>query len=736
MKEAQDMLLAAEQMGDQLTISLPGELTRLNQWVVWNFEPDPNGKKPRKVPYYVSSGRRRNGTQGEPEDRAQLSLFSDAIQALERGGYDGIGIAMMPEAGLVGIDLDNCFDSTGKIKPNLEPLIRDTYAEKSPSGNGIRAFYLGTYDDRKQHDSGVEVFCEKGFLTVTGNRINTNGIAPLPGSVRTKLDAIFGEHKAQTTRNEILKSAENTDPVFQRLVERDLVRKNFGGGKIGIECPFAYEHTTGSGDADCVYYLPHTNGFEKGNFICLHAHCAERSQAEFLRAIGVKDTPKGGDAVCLVRAADIKPEPIAWIWPGYIARGKVHMLGGTAGHGKTTLVLAMGATITSGGRWPDGTQAESGDIAIWSGEDDPADTIVPRLIACGADLRRVHIIQGVIENGARRSFDPSTDMPKLRKAIADKPVRMLIVDPIVSAVSGDSHKNAEVRRSLQPLVDLAAEMDIAVYGITHFTKGTAGRDPIERITGSLAFGALTRIVTVAMKMPDDGDHPQGARLFARAKSNIGPDGGGFYYFLDVCEVPGHPGIFNTRVRWGAGVEGTAKELIAKAETLTPDDYKTGEAVDWLKEALSDGARGAKELIAEARENGISRTTLQRAKDRLKVKSSKVGFSGGWGWSLPTHRSPEDSAKIPIQPGTESSVKKHTQHIDIFEDSAKVPPPWNLEGLESSKIPRYSAEDSTPRNLRGGPINSNGYGGFSGEDSVSHGVESSQTFGIFQDEVEI
>ena len=238
--------------------------------------------------------------------------------------------------------------------------------------------------------------------------------------------------------------------------------------------------------------------------------------------------------VNLTNAASIRPESISWFWRGWIAAGKVHILAGPAGHGKTTVLIKLGSTITIGGCLPDGTQAPKGDIAMWSGEDDPADTIIPRLLACGADLNRVHIIQGVIDTGGQRSFDPALDIPLLRQSLIGKSIKLLIIDPIVSAVSGDSHKNAEVRRALQPLVDLAAELDCAVYGITHFTKGTAGREPVERVTGSLAFGALTRIVTVATKLPNDGNHPHGARLFARAKSNIGPDGGGFLLFFKSC----------------------------------------------------------------------------------------------------------------------------------------------------------------------------------------------------------
>ena len=152
--------------------------------------------------------------------------------------------------------------------------------------------------------------------------------------------------------------------------------------------------------------------------------------------------------------------------------------------------------------------------------------------------------------------------------------------------------------------DLAAEMDGAVYGITHFTKGTAGRNPVERVTGSLAFGALTRIVTVAVKMPEEGDHPKGARLFARAKSNIGPDGGGFYYFLEVGEVPGHPGLSNIHVLWGEPVDGTARQLLAKAESIETDQGATGEAAAWLRKMLVDGSLSASEVLTQAKKMGF------------------------------------------------------------------------------------------------------------------------------------
>ena len=273
----------------------------------------------------------------------------------------------------------------------------------------------------------------------------------------------------------------------------------------------------------------------------------------------------GESGVQLVRGDTVNPEAVDWLWHEWLAAGKLHLIGGQPGTGKTTIAMALAATITVGGRWPDGTQAEPGNIVIWSGEDDPADTLIPRLRKAGADMTRVYIVNGIVENGTHQAFDPALHVEALRKKLTDTPdVRMLVIDPIVSAVAGDSHKNAEVRRALQPLVNFAQVSRCALIGVTHFTKGTAGRETIERITGSLAFGALARVVMVTAKRDSSEDKPA-QRFLARAKSNIGPDGDGFAYEFDQGELPGFPGVMASSVRWGVPLLGSARQLLADAE---------------------------------------------------------------------------------------------------------------------------------------------------------------------------
>jgi putative DNA primase/helicase len=216
-------------------------------------------------------------------------------------------------------------------------------------------------------------------------------------------------------------------------------------------------------------------------------------------------------------------------------------------------------------------------------------------------------------------------------------VRLLIVDPVVSAVAGDSHKNAEVRRSLQPLVDLAASVGCAVLGITHFSKGTAGRDPTERITGSLAFGALARTVMVAAKHQEPGEEGEAKRIFCRAKSNIGPDDGGFEYDLQQSELSKYPGVFASYALWGDSIEGSARELLATADS-TGDDGEGGflaDAKQLLLDLLAEGPVPAKAIKADADGAGYSWATIRRAQKALGIEAVKEGFGkgGAWVWKL-------------------------------------------------------------------------------------------------------
>lgn len=372
--------------------------------------------------------------------------------------------------------------------------------------------------------------------------------------------------------------------------------------------------------------------------------------------------PTTPDAVTLTRASDVKIRPIDWLWEGYLPRGMLTLLAGLPGCGKSTLALAIAATVTSAGRWPDGTPMRTpGSVLVWSSEDAADTVLTPRLMACGADLSRVHFVDKCRnEDGSLRAFDPSTDMQLLQQQVENMPdLSLMILDPVLSAVGGDSHKAAETRRGLQAVVDLAAARNVAILGISHFRKGGKASDPAERVIGSQAFVALARMVLIASKIEDVDDAKNQKRIIARAKSNISADDGGFEFFLQQSEVK--QGILAQGITWGGAITGSALALLNDAEGVESkvDEEKSARdnAADFLCEALKDGARPCKEIDAEAKEAGISIASLRRARSKLNVRSVKSAMHGGWMLQLTKAFSePEDA---------------HTKRLSAFNDDERL-----------------------------------------------------------------
>ncbi len=351
------------------------------------------------------------------------------------------------------------------------------------------------------------------------------------------------------------------------------------------------------------------------------------------KAIEIKPTEaKQNTAIQIVNMSDIQAQPITWLWDGWLPLGKMTILAGAGGCGKTNLSLALIATITTGGVFPDGSKcSNAGKVLIYSTEDDPADTLKPRLIANGADINKVSIISGrTNEKGELEPFDPAQDFPKIEEYIKLNPdVKLLMIDPIISAVSGDMNKANDVRRSLQPLVDLANEYKFSVLGIIHFAKGTSGSSPADRIIGSQAFTALARMAWSAAKREDEGDC-----ILVRAKSNNSILEGGIRYQIESETVLDH--IETTKTVWLGTIEGTAKELLNEAEATESDN---GSMVDMAKEFLIDLLSSVenmptKEVQSQAKDAGFSPASIRRAQEKLNIKPFKPQGEKVWFWSLP------------------------------------------------------------------------------------------------------
>ncbi len=360
-----------------------------------------------------------------------------------------------------------------------------------------------------------------------------------------------------------------------------------------------------------------------------------------------------GPALVSRRASDITPEPIAWLWPGRIARGKVTLIAGMPGLGKSQITAYLAATVSIGGTLPaDGGKSPLGSVIFLSAEDDPADTIVPRLMAAGADRRRIEIVEAVSEPvagqpGIRRPVCLKSDLALLSDVTARLGDTVLVIVDPLSAYLGrvDSHKNAEVRALLAQLTDWAGQRQVAVVGVTHLNKG--GGDALSRFTGSMAFVAAARAGFLVV--PDAEDETGGRRLFLPAKNNIAKKLPGLAFTVQGVTFPDE--IETSCIEWCPGeVYVSADEALYGANG--EDEYKSSskrEIDEFLSELLHDGEKSAKWLFREARDYGISDKLLRKSKERLGVKSRKDGMGGGWLWSLasaedagPTTKMPEDA----------------------------------------------------------------------------------------------
>ncbi|RMG39739.1 MAG: hypothetical protein D6725_04685 [Planctomycetota bacterium] len=337
--------------------------------------------------------------------------------------------------------------------------------------------------------------------------------------------------------------------------------------------------------------------------------------------------------------ADIEPQTIRWLWQDRIALGRLTAVVGAPGIGKSFLICDWAARVSSGRPWPDGAPCPRGDVLILSAEDDPADTLRPRLEAAGADLTRVHFLAGVTDRDAdgqpRQRSLSLDDLAAIERALQKFPeTRMLTIDPIGSYLGGytDAHRENEVRDRLQPLNELARRYDVAVVLVMHRRKA-GGRFADDLAMGSRAFTAIARAVYHVCG--DRGDHQR--RLFVPGKHNLAPTTPGLAF-----RIVGEPGKV-ARVVWDeTPIDMTADEALA-AEHDAPARHKRNAAAQWLQERLANGPVPVENILEEARGCGFSEKTIRRAGKALGLRRRKDGFDGGWVWSLPDAPTGDDGS---------------------------------------------------------------------------------------------
>ena len=385
-------------------------------------------------------------------------------------------------------------------------------------------------------------------------------------------------------------------------------------------CPFNPKHNDRS-----AYLIKFASGAM--NFGCHHDGCAGKDWQTLKQ---LWQLPDGGDicssditlptqpqmALAITAAHTIQPQAVDWLWHDKIALGKLTIIAGYGGVGKTFLTCDLAARISAGLPAPDGQQLRSGRVLIATGEDGLADTLVPRLIAHQADLQRVSFIEGLQAGDQLHLLDLLRHIEFLRAELDDHPdTVLLLVDPISSFMGEgiDTHKASDVRRVLSAVARLAEEHAVAFVGIHHLRK--ASGPAIHAVTGSQAFSDAVRTVWLVGLDRDDPHR----RLMLPNKNNLAEThGSGMAYTID-----------SGRVIWESEpVLMAADDMLQDDGDATPRD----EAKNWLTQRLQDEEpQSAKDLLKEAKGDGITDKTLRRAKKELGIVSRQHERVWVWQW---------------------------------------------------------------------------------------------------------
>jgi hypothetical protein len=330
----------------------------------------------------------------------------------------------------------------------------------------------------------------------------------------------------------------------------------------------------------------------------------------------------------LVLVADVDRELVRWLWPGRIPLGKVCVLDGDPGTGKSTLTLTVAAKVTTGSPFPGGARPERGDVILLNAEDDIGDTIRPRLEAAGADLARCWVLPDVQPDPDKPPRPPElpSDLDALEGMVKDKQAALVVVDPLMAFLSGqiDSHRDQDIRRVLASLTYMAGRTGAAVVIVRHMNKGQGSA--LYRGSGSIGIVGAARAGLLVAPDPDDEDR----RVLALTKSNLAKMPQAL-----ACRIVEDERYSCARVVWDGASRHTAGDLV-RPRVDEDEAPALAEAVRVLSEILADGPLAAGNVKKQAATAGVAERTLHRARQALGVTTRRQGFGQGgyYLWSMP------------------------------------------------------------------------------------------------------
>lgn len=385
------------------------------------------------------------------------------------------------------------------------------------------------------------------------------------------------------------------------------------------------------------------------------------NDAESIKPEPEKSRPKP----VLVCLADVEPAEVKWLWPERIPLGRLTVLAGHPGEGKSWVTTDMAARVSTGTPWPDGRDCPQGSVLMLCCEDGISDTVRPRLDAHGADVSRIHCMQvaeHTTPDGARLRSVTLHDVDAIGAALESLPdCRLLVIDPIGSYLGGrsDAHRDNEVRAVLAPIAELAERHQVAIVLVAHTRKSTASRAD-DAVLGSRAFTGIARAVWHLMADPENYER----RLLLPGKNNLSKGRDGMAFRID-----GEPAC----VAWEPGtIESSADDMVAALAASGrskrgPESHELNRATAWLVSLLSAGPMLAREVYSKWEGTGGSNRTLQRARKELGILVDRENGNGPWWWSLPDCQVPDAHIAKYKKLGDLGDVAQNPEFLPFLSD---------------------------------------------------------------------
>lgn len=397
--------------------------------------------------------------------------------------------------------------------------------------------------------------------------------------------------------------------------------------------------------------------------------------------------PKGVRPVsrCL---SDIKPESVAWLFPGRIALGKLCILEGHPGLGKSTLLTDLAARVTTGRGLPGDPNMTPSGVLLLNAEEGASDTIRPRLEAAGANCDMVHLLDAVAdEDGNEHPIvlgDPGDrkSIGALEVMIESRGIKLICVDVLMAFLSSarDSYRDQDIRIALRPLSELAERTGCAIVAVRHLRKSTGGGSIIAG-GGSIAIAGAARSVLLVDRDPADPNR----RVLAVVKNNLAPLASSLSFEIDGAENG------SGRVSWLGESDQTADSLTQARAVDAPreeDRSKGQECAQFLLQLLAEGPLERREVLRAAKADGFPERTIDRAAKALGVTKRRDGFGAAMRslWELPsvppsqnssaTQPHMADLAEMEQSGGTEEQVIEEERRFEReCIERENEDPPW-------------------------------------------------------------